>query len=96
MSPGILKDIATMLVPVCFILTVGAVLILRPVAKRFGDLLDFYAKDRERGLQADVHQMKELLETMNGRLQLMEERQDFTERLVSSQRKELAPPPDAS
>lgn len=83
-----------MLVAICLILTVGGVLIFRPLAKRLGDLLEVYARDKEQGLQADVHQMRELLETMNSRLQLMEERQDFTERLIASERKELAPPPE--
>jgi predicted phage tail protein len=92
MNPEVWNDLAPMLVAICLILTVGGVLILRPLAKRFGELLEMYAKDKEQGIQADVHQMRELLETMNSRLQLMEERQDFTERLVSDRRRELAPP----
>ena len=38
------------------------------------------------GIQSDVHQVRDLLETMNARMQLMEERQDFTERLLESGR----------
>ncbi len=96
MNPMVWDQLAPMLVAICLILTVGGVLILRPLAKRFGDLLDMYAKDKEHGLHADVHQMRELLETMNSRLQLMEERQDFTEQMISRPRKEIAPPTDES
>ena len=31
-----------------------------------------------------MHKIRDLLETMDARLQLMEERQDFTERLLSA------------
>lgn len=76
--------IAPMIVAVTFILTLGGVAILRPIAKRVSDLLELYARDRHSGLESDVHQMRELLETMNARMQLLEERQDFTERLLGS------------
>lgn len=75
--------IAPMVVAIVFILTVGGVAVLRPIAKRVSDLLELYARDRHTGIENDVHQMRDLLETMNARLQLMEERQDFTERLLS-------------
>ena len=76
--------IAPMVMSVVLILTVGGVLVLRPIAKRMADLVELYAKDRQSGLQTEIHQMRDLLETMNARLQLMEERQDFTERLIGS------------
>lgn len=76
--------IAPMVVAIVFFLTVGGVIILRPIAKRIGDLLEVYAREREGGLEVEVRQMREILETMNSRLQLMEERQDFAERLLTS------------
>jgi hypothetical protein len=76
--------IAPMLVAIVAILTVGGVAILRPIAKRVSELLEFYARDRQSGIEGDVHQMRELLETMDARLRLMEERQDFTDRLLTS------------
>jgi hypothetical protein len=76
--------IAPMIVSIVLIVTVGGVAVLRPLAKRVADLLELYARDRESGIESDVHQMRDLLETMNARLQLMEERQDFTERLLTS------------
>lgn len=76
-----------MIVGVVLILTVGGVTLLRPLAKRLGDLLEIMAREKQQGLETDVHQMRDLLETMNARLQLMEERQDFTERLLAGERK---------
>ena len=76
--------IAPMIVSIVFILTVGGVLVIRPIAKRISELLELYARDKTTGIENDVHQVRELLETMNIRLQLMEERQDFTEKLLHS------------
>ena len=80
-------EVAPMIVAVVFILTTGGVLLLRPIAKRMGELLEVFAQDKQAGLQNDVGQIRDLLETMNARLQLMEERQDFTERLLSGEKK---------
>ncbi|MGE0158046.1 MAG: hypothetical protein AB7T31_01470 [Gemmatimonadales bacterium] len=82
--------VAPMVMFVVLILTVGGVLILRPISKRIGDLLELYARDRQAGLQSEVVQMRELMETVNARMQLLEERQDFTERLLSAEKPETA------
>ena len=74
--------IAPMIVSVTFIVTLGGVLVLRPIAKRLSDVIELYASNKQAGLESDVHQIRDLLETMNARLQLIEERQDFTERLL--------------
>ena len=76
--------IAPMVISTVFILTVGGVLILRPIAKRVSELLEVYAQDKRGGVESDVHRIRDVVETMNARLQLLEERQDFTERLLSS------------
>lgn len=76
--------IAPMIMMVVLTLTVGGVMVLRPIATRIGDLLELYARDRQAGLENDIHQVKDLLETMDARLRLMEDRQDFTERLLSA------------
>ena len=83
--------IAPMVVAVVLIITGGGVLILRPIAKRISELLELYARDRSEGLERDVAQMRELMETMHARFQLLEERQDFTERLLSSGREPERP-----
>jgi hypothetical protein len=76
--------IAPMIMSVVLILTVGGVLVLRPITKRFSELLEFYVRDRSEGSAAELRQMRELLETMEARFQLMEDRLDFTERLLQS------------
>ena len=75
--------IAPMVTGTVFILTVGGVLVLRPISKRIGELLELYARDKQAGLEGEVHQVRDLLETMDARLRLIEERQDFTERLLN-------------
>ena len=74
--------IAPMAVAIVFIVTVGGVAVLRPIAKRMSDLWELYARDRQAGVESEVHQVRDLLETMDARLRLMEERQDFTEKLL--------------
>lgn len=76
-------NIAPMIVAVVLILTVGGVAVLRPIAKRISELLDLYARDKQTGLENDVSQIRDLLETMSARLQLIEDRQDFTDRLLT-------------
>jgi len=79
-------NIAPMIVAVTGIVTMGGIAVLRPLSKRVADLMEFYAQDRRSGIEGDVGQIRDLLETMDARLQLMEERQDFTERLLSAGR----------
>ncbi len=82
--------VAPMIVMIVGIVTIGGVLVLRPIAKRVSDLLELYARDKQSGLTSEVSQMRDLLETMNARFQLLEERQDFTERLLSSGKEETS------
>ena len=86
-------QVAPMIVAIVLFLTVGGVMVLRPIAKRVGDILEIMARDRQLGLEHDLGQMRDLMETMNARLRLMEERQDFTERLLAGERKKEELPP---
>lgn len=79
--------IAPMIVAVVFFLTLGGVAVLRPIAKQLGHLLQAMARERESGLAPEISRMHDLLETMNARLQLLEERQEFTERLLEGERR---------
>ncbi len=87
--------IAPMFATVVLTVTVGGVLVLRPIAKRVGDLMELYVRDRKEGVESDVHHIRDLLETMNARLQLMEERQDFTERLLTPPSDRPGPGPNS-
>ena len=75
--------LAPLIMGVVLILTVGGVLILRPIAKHLGSLLEAMTRERlDGGRNQELGHIRELMETMNQRLQLMEERQEFTDRLL--------------
>lgn len=82
MDPG---SIAPMIVMVTAIVTGGGVLILRPIAKRAGNLLEAMTRERrlpDRG--AEIAQLKDLMQSLDARISLIEERQDFAEALLAS------------
>jgi hypothetical protein len=74
------------LIPIFLFLSVAAVLILRPLTKRLGLLLEAMARAKmgTPSDPAEVAQLRASLEHMTKRLDLAEERLDFTERLVSA------------
>ncbi|HEU0078026.1 MAG TPA: hypothetical protein VFQ76_10285 [Longimicrobiaceae bacterium] len=88
-----------MMVPITGILTFGTVMILRPITREMGGLLQ--AMTQERRLRAapapaapDMTQLRDLLANIDSRLSLMEERQDFAEALISGgERRVIAAPP---
>jgi hypothetical protein len=82
-------DLAPMIVMTTGIITTGAVLILRPISKRLGRLLEVMAEAKLRPAppaqpQPDMSHIRELLVGIDNRLSLMEERQDFAEALLSA------------
>lgn len=79
-----LEIIAPMAVSIVLILTVGGVALLRPIAKRLGDLLEVMVKERRNPRFDELSQIRELLETTSQRLALLEQRQDFAESLLAS------------
>jgi hypothetical protein len=79
-------DIAVMIVMLTGILTTGAVLILRPLAKRLGVFLEVATQQKLKA-PADPNdgvRIRELLTSIDSRLSLLEERQDFAEALISA------------
>jgi len=84
MGTGQLEILAPMVFAVILTLTIGGVILLKPIANKLGFLLEAMAKEKqEPRLTEDLTHVRELLETMNGRLSLLEERQDFTDALLS-------------
>ena len=84
MGAGELELIAPMIVAVILTLTVGGVILLKPIANKLGHLLEAMAKEKqEPRLTEDLTHVREILDTMSGRLSLLEERQDFTDALLS-------------
>jgi hypothetical protein len=76
------------LIPITFFMTVAAVLILRPITKKLGGLIDVVTRERLQSRSEEVPDTRvvTLLEQMALRLDSMEERLDFTERLVATPR----------
>jgi hypothetical protein len=78
-------DLAPVILGVTLILSASGVLILRPIAKRLGGLLE--AMTIERSRKAGVQEVARLTEAVNrltDRVETLEDRQDFTERVMAS------------
>ena len=76
--------IAPLIMVVVLTLTVGGVLLLRPIAKRLGDIVELMLREKQEGAQGELRRMGDLLENVHARVRLLEERQDFSERLLGS------------
>jgi len=84
MDPGQLEIIAPMVFAVILTLVIGGVILLKPIANKLGLLLEAMAKEKtEPQLSAELGHLRDLLETTNARLALLEERQEFAEALLS-------------
>ena len=84
MDPAQLDVIAPMIFAVILTLTIGGVILLKPIANKLGHLLEAMAKERS-GPQSgsELSHIRDLLETTNARLTLLEERQDFSDALLN-------------
>jgi hypothetical protein len=92
MGVGELEIIAPLIIAVLLIITVGGVILLKPISNKLGNLLEAMAKERSNPPQIDsqLDRMNDLLETMNSRLSLLEERQDFTDALLADPERQRA------
>ena len=77
------------LIPIVLFSCIAAVLILRPITKKLGLLLEAFARERmsPAPARADADQIARLadsLERINARLDLMEDRVGFVERLLEA------------
>ena len=93
MGPAVIEIIAPMIVAIILTLTIGGVILLKPIANRLGVLLEAIAKEKNEPRLADeLAHIRDLLETTNARLALLEERQDFSDALLhGTDRKSLRP-----
>jgi hypothetical protein len=87
------EDIVGMVMGIFFFVTAGAVLILRPIAKRLGSYLEVLAEERlnRRAVEpaqpsADSARLAAALEGIEHRLAKIEEQQEFTERLLADRK----------
>lgn len=74
------------LIPITMFMCIAAVLILRPLTKKLGGLVEAITRERTHARVEDTNTARiiGLMEHMTRRLDQIEERLDFTERLVSS------------
>ena len=76
--------IAPMVVAIVLFVTVGGVLILRPIAQRLGVLLEAMAQEKKVLPSPDAYRLREEVEALRARLELLEDRQEFTEGLLEA------------
>jgi hypothetical protein len=77
--------IAPMIVFCTLIVTTGGVLILRPISRRLGSYLDAATQARLKSTpESEMARIHDVLNSIDGRLNQIEERQDFAEALISA------------
>ena len=84
------------------LLLIAGVILLFPVTRRLGHFMEEWIKlrrdsvldqDQLTDVRTDVREMRQLLETIDSRMDLLGERQDFVESLIESgERKRLSEP----
>ena len=85
MNPG---DVAPMVIMVTGTIVGGLVVLLLPISRRLGKYLEVLAEERRREMNAspmdrsDMARIAQVLETVDARLQRLEDKQDFTDKLL--------------
>ena len=76
------------LIPITMFLCIAAVAILRPISTKLGGLLEAMTRERtvSRSDDTEMARVRVVVEHIAKRMDLMEERLDFTERLLASGR----------
>jgi hypothetical protein len=82
------NDVAPMVVGVTFFIITGLVILLRPISKKLGAYLEVLAEERRRSLseqpvsRVESERIVQVLEGLDNRLARLDERQEFTDRLL--------------
>jgi len=87
-----MEDILIPFIPMTLFVCAAAVAIFRPISKRLGNIMEMHYKGRleQQHDQSGQAELKMLLISLDKRLELMEQRLEFTESLVDSKtRREL-------
>jgi len=87
-----MEDILIPFIPMTLFVCGAAVAIFRPISKRLGNIMELHYKGKmeQQHDQTGQAEIKMLLVSLDKRLELMEQRLEFTESLVDSQsRREL-------
>ena len=78
-----LEIIAPLVFVTLLTVTVGVVVLLRPITKHLGNLLEAMAQAKRQPQVGDqIQRTNDVLDTISARLALLEERQDFTDALL--------------
>jgi len=79
------NDVAPMVMAITLFLVVGGVILLRPITKRLGSLLEVMTQQkREPVAGAEDSELRQYVANLESRLSLLEERQNFTEALLAA------------
>jgi hypothetical protein len=95
------NDVAPMVVGMTFLIVGGGTILLRPLVRRLADLIDVMVAERRKAAAAPPAaadlRLQETVMRIEERLRLLEERQDFTDSLLtqSIQRTRLGSTKDA-
>jgi hypothetical protein len=90
-------DVAPFVVAMTALICLTAVILLRPIAKRLGSYLEVVSEERRRDLMqkpasdADIGRIANALEQIDRRLAHVEERQEFTDRLLNDRTQRRLP-----
>ena len=93
-------EIAEMIGPVIVLFLIGCVILLFPISRRLGGVMEEWMKlkretspDREKlaSVEQTVYEVRHLVENLNQRVALLSERQDFMESLIESRKPEELP-----
>lgn len=88
-----MEDIIYALIPIFGIFAFAAIVIFRPLTKRLADILELQQRERaaRRVEEGEHEQLRSFISSLERRMELLEQRLDFTESLVASgERKSLA------
>jgi hypothetical protein len=83
------NDVAPMVVGIFFFITVGAVILLRPITRKLGTYLEVLAEERRRALterpadRSETARLTASIDALESRLGQLEEHQEFTNRLLA-------------
>jgi hypothetical protein len=80
------------MIPIVMFICIAGVAVLRPITKPLGRYLDSLARERmgagERGLRdRGLERVTDLLDRLNTRIDMLEERMQFAERLADGSRR---------
>ena len=85
-----MEDIAPMVVAITFIVVTGGVALLFPLSRKLGILLEAMAREKhsDQG-NAEVARLRDTVSSLESRLALLEERQNFSEALLTTGRQRI-------